>query len=211
MRRSRSEIRVLVILSAGFAVLFLLPGFTPGGGTASSSSRTPRGIATGREVAITFDDLPGVSVAGGDAAERPAAQDLAWAAMTRRLLEALVRARVPVVGFVNSGKLVRDGSAVPARTELLRSWRDAGFELGNHTAGHVDRHRVPLAEFEADVVSGETAVQALEDETSGAKRLRWFRHPFLHTGRTLEEKRALESFLAQRGYRIAPVTIDNSE
>jgi len=45
----------------------------------------------------------------------------------------------------------------------------------------------------------------------GQKGLRWFRHPYLHTGRTLEEKRALEEFLSSRGYRIAPVTIDNSE
>jgi Asp-tRNA(Asn)/Glu-tRNA(Gln) amidotransferase A subunit family amidase len=39
----------------------------------------------------------------------------------------------------------------------------------------------------------------------------WFRHPFLQTGRDLETKRAVESWLAGRGYRVAPVTIDNSE
>jgi len=42
-------------------------------------------------------------------------------------------------------------------------------------------------------------------------RLRWFRHPFLHTGTTLPDKRALEAFLADRGYRVAPVTVDNAE
>jgi hypothetical protein len=43
------------------------------------------------------------------------------------------------------------------------------------------------------------------------RTLRWFRHPYLHTGRDLETKRAVEAFLAARGVRVAPVTIDNAE
>ena len=39
-------------------------------------------------------------------------------------------------------------------------------------------------------------------------KLRYFRHPFLDTGRDLETRRQAEMFLAQRGYRIAPVTMD---
>ena len=41
--------------------------------------------------------------------------------------------------------------------------------------------------------------------------LRFFRHPFLHVGRSLENKAAFERFLAEHGYRVAPVTIDNDE
>ena len=41
--------------------------------------------------------------------------------------------------------------------------------------------------------------------------LRFFRHPFLHTGRDLENRAAFERFLAAHGYRVAPVTIDNDE
>ncbi len=43
------------------------------------------------------------------------------------------------------------------------------------------------------------------------RTLRFFRHPFLHTGRDLETKHALERFLDEHGYRVAPVTIDNQE
>jgi peptidoglycan/xylan/chitin deacetylase (PgdA/CDA1 family) len=165
----------------------------------------------GREVAVTFDDLPAVSVAGGGRSASPREAEAAWRRMTERLVGALVRARVPVVGFVNSGKLLVDGDErpVPARVDLLRRWLDAGFELGNHTASHVDRHTVALADYEADVERGEPELRKLLDERGG--RLRWFRHPYLHTGRSLDEKRALEEFLARRGYRVAPVTIDNSE
>src|SRR5258708_9134630 len=37
---------------------------------------------------------------------------------------------------------------------------------------------------------------------------RYFRHPFLQLGPTNELERAFESFIAARGYQIAPVTID---
>jgi hypothetical protein len=42
-------------------------------------------------------------------------------------------------------------------------------------------------------------------------RLRYFRHPFLMTGRSLEVKNEIAKFLNGHGYIIAPVTIDNSE
>ena len=42
-------------------------------------------------------------------------------------------------------------------------------------------------------------------------KLRYFRHPFLNTGPDLATKKAFEAFLAERGYTVAPVTIDNME
>lgn len=169
-------------------------------------ARAPAVVARPREVAVTFDDLPGVAVARP---EPGAGQTAALVAMTGNLLATLTAERVPVVGFVNEGKLGPAGAPAPDRVALLRAWRDAKFELGNHTAGHPDLHRVALSEFEEDVVRGEPVVRGLLAETGG--RLRWFRHPFLHTGTSLADKRALEAFLARRGYRVAPVTIDNSE
>ncbi len=40
---------------------------------------------------------------------------------------------------------------------------------------------------------------------------RYFRHPFLNTGPDLETKEALERFLDEHGYTVAPVTIDNDD
>ena len=40
------------------------------------------------------------------------------------------------------------------------------------------------------------------------QKMRYFRHPYLDVGRDLQTRRAAEAFLAQRGYRIAPVTMD---
>jgi peptidoglycan/xylan/chitin deacetylase (PgdA/CDA1 family) len=169
---------------------------------ARPASRT---TAPARELAVTFDDLPGVSVVAG------AGEDASSALrrMTGKLVGVLSSEHVPTVAFVNEGKLGPFGAADPDRVSLLRRWSDAGVELGNHTFGHLDFHRVPLAEFKEDVSRGEPVTRDLL-ALRGA-RLRWFRHPFLHTGTRIEDRRALEEFLASRGYRIAPVTIDNSE
>ena len=150
---------------------------------------------------MTFDDLPGVSVIGEGTP--------ALAAMTRDLLAAIRAAGAPATGFVNENKLRADGAVEPARVELLRSWLDAGLDLGNHTWSHPDFQRTPIDAFEADVIRGEEVTSSLLARKG--RRLRYFRHPFLHTGRDLEAKRALERFLANRGYTVAPVTHDNSE
>ena len=166
-----------------------------------------KAIAGGaRTVAVTIDDLPGPPA--GLVSNDPAA----LAAMTARLLAALAQHRVPAIGFVNEGKLVVDGEGaegVAARTAVLRQWIDAGLELGNHTYSHRSLNRLPLDEFEADVLRGEPVTRSLLAEKG--KSLRYFRHPFLQVGLELPKRRAFEKFLAERGYTIAPVTIDNDE
>ncbi|MDQ2870900.1 MAG: polysaccharide deacetylase family protein [Acidobacteriota bacterium] len=183
-------------------IAWILFGLAASAGRPGSAGAPAR---PAREVAVTFDDLPGVSVtrAGspGDTA--------ALVAMTSKLLRTLGDRHVPAVGFANTGKLGPAGSPAPERLAVLRSWRAAGLELGNHTFSHPDLHRAGLSAFERDVELGEPDLRALLAETGG--RLRWFRHPFLHTGLSLDDKLALEGFLAGRGYRIAPVTFDNSE
>ena len=156
-----------------------------------------------RDVAITFDDLPIAGVLPRDIASSRA--------LTDRLLRAIAAHHVPVVGFVNESKLATGkGDAVdPDRVALLRRWLDAGLELGNHTYSHADFHTSSLADFEADVIKGEATTRRLLEERG--RTLRFFRHPFLHTGRDLATRAAFERFLAERGYRIAPVTIDNDE
>ncbi len=159
-----------------------------------------------RSVSVTIDDLPGPTA--GVVSNEPAA----LAAMTGQLLAALARHRVPAIGFVNEGKLVVDGEGAvgaAARAAVLRQWIDAGLELGNHTYSHRSLNRVPLDEFRADVLRGEPVTRGLLAEKGQA--LRYFRHPFLQVGLDLPKRRAFEKFLAERGYTIAPVTIDNDE
>jgi len=160
---------------------------------AESSSR--------RAVTVTFDDLPVVSVEPRNIKT--------YREVTTKLLGSIAAHNVPAIGFVNESKLLNDGARDEARVALLRMWTDARLELGNHSFSHHDLHSTPLAAFQVDVVRGETDTRALLQKSG--RKLRYFRHPFLHTGRDIETKHAFEKFLAGRGYTVAPVSIDNSE
>lgn len=154
-----------------------------------------------RQVAITIDDLP----LGGDCSGPCEIQYVRQ--ITAQLLTPFRDEHVPLIGFVNAGKcssLARDHLR-----QLLEMWLDAGAELGNHTASHVDLNRTPLADYEADISNGEPAIRTAL--ASRGLALRYFRHPFLHAGRDLETKHQLERYLGKHGYRIAPVTLDNSD
>ena len=157
--------------------------------------------APDQRIALTIDDLPWQRLDERD--------DPELAQRHAQLLAALKAAQVPVVGFVNEIKLERDGQVQPARVQMLRDWRDAGFELGNHTRGHVDLHAIGLEAYEQDILRGEQTLRPLLAERGQTPR--WFRHPYLRAGQTPQQRAALVAFLDQHGYRIAPVTVDNSE
>lgn len=152
--------------------------------------------APDRQVAITIDDLP----AGSNTL--PAVPVIE---MTTKLLTTLREQKVPVVGFVNEKKLYKFGET-DDRIKALRMWLDYGFELGNHTFSHSSLNKVGLKAWEDDVVQGENVTSLLLAEHK--MKLRFFRHPFLDTGRDLLTRREAEAFLANRGYHIAPVTLD---
>ena len=150
-----------------------------------------------REVAITIDDLP------AGAAESMSAA--AITEMTGKLLNTLREQKVPVVGFVNEKKLLKFGE-VDQRIRALQMWVDYGFELGNHTFSHSSLNQVGLQAWEDDVVQGENVTRVLLSDRK--MKLRYFRHPYLDTGRDLKTRTEAEAFLAARGYHIAPVTLD---
>lgn len=152
-----------------------------------------------RRIALTFDDLPGVS-------RRHSLEALDD--MSTRLLATLRISKVPAIGFVNEGGLDVDGER-DARIAILRQWIVAGMTLGNHTYSHTSLSRTPLAKYEADVLKGEVITRQLLAHVN--QQPRWFRHPFTHTGPTLDIKMAFERFLAEHGYRVAPFTIETAD
>jgi peptidoglycan/xylan/chitin deacetylase (PgdA/CDA1 family) len=151
-----------------------------------------------RAIAITIDDLP-----AGAANSMTAAS---ITEMTTKLLATLREQKVPAVGFVNERKLYFNWGEVDERIKALNMWLDSGFELGNHTYGHTSLNRVTLKEWEDAVIQGESVTRLLLAQHK--MKLRYFRHPYLDTGRDLQTRREAENFLVERGYRIAPVTLD---
>ncbi len=110
---------------------------------------------------------------------------------------------------MNEEKLYRNDSLIVDRVDLLKQWLNAGFDLGNHTYSHKSLNRIPAKDYIEDIVKGERTIRGLI-ENSG-KELVYFRHPFLQTGRNIEVRDSLGNFLKEHNYKIAPVTIDNSD
>jgi peptidoglycan-N-acetylglucosamine deacetylase len=188
MKPALAFLCTLVVICLG------LRGFAPRVSAApQASASTPD-----RQVAITIDDLPAGAAQFMTAAE--------ITAMTTKLLAALKRENVPAVGFVNERKLYYNWGEVDERIKTLNAWLDAGFDLGNHTYAHTSLNQAGLKDFEESVIQGESVTRLLL--TQHKKKLRYFRHPYLDTGRDLQTRRDAEAFLTARGYRIAPVTID---
>ena len=156
---------------------------------------------TKRLMAVTVDDLP--------VAQPSWHTDRQMDRITADLLKIFAEHRVPAVGFVNEGKLEVDGEVDSFRLEILQRWLDAGLELGNHGYSHLDLHRVSPEDWKADVLRGEVATRNLVE--AGGDRLEYFRHPFLHTGMSVDIQADTSEFLRSHGYVVAPVTIDNSE
>jgi peptidoglycan/xylan/chitin deacetylase (PgdA/CDA1 family) len=179
-----------------FAGLLLISILTTSAGSRNQSEK---------QVAITFDDLP----------SQPTYNINILKELTSKLLETLQRNKVPAIGFVNEAKLgQRSGTRfkqdeVEARTAVLKLWVDAGFELGNHTYSHLDLFSSSAEKFEKDLIAGEQITRKLM--AAGGKKLRYFRHPNLNTGPSLEMKSAFDQILAAHNYIVAPVTVDNQD
>ncbi len=155
-------------------------------------------VARAEGVALTFDDLPTMALTG----------DAPYALKTTTaLLAGLRRHGAPATGFVIGERLEGDGGS--EHTRLVKAWRDAGMGLGNHTYSHDSLNKTPVADYIADVEHTDRILRPLL--AARGRPLQWFRHPFLETGDTLETRRAFESWLAAHGYRVAPVTLENSD
>ncbi|MDH3733631.1 MAG: polysaccharide deacetylase family protein [Gemmatimonadota bacterium] len=197
------------VLAAGICVGLLAvawvaatPARSASGGSAlyARSGGSLTGGGAERRIVLTYDDLP---------ANIFRDSERAVAGITHDLVDAVNRHGIPAIGFVNESKLYPDGDLDSARVAFLQYWVAAGLELGNHSFSHPDLHSTDVAAFEMDVLAGERVTRELLAAVGRSPR--YFRHPFLHTGRSLEIKSRVEAFLDDHGYRVAPVTIDNHE
>jgi len=185
-----------------FVAVLLLGGIAGGQPSLTNATQSAK---PQRKMALTFDDLPYVN---------PARQDFLPHAqrITTEILRVLRAHRAPAVGFVNEGKLQAAGE-VDKRTALLRQWVDAGMVLGNHTYSHTEFNQLTSEQFRDEISKGEVVTRRLMASRPEARKpyQLYFRHPMTHTGETKEKKEAIEQFLAARGYRVTPHTIENSD
>jgi peptidoglycan-N-acetylglucosamine deacetylase len=155
------------------------------------------GAAQAENVALTFD-LP---IYGPRGSTKEAQ------AITHALLQGLHRHHLPATGFVNEIQL--DGADRTQRIALLANWLDAGMDLGNHSYSHLSLNQTPVDAYIADVARGEAVTAPLL--AARGRKERWYRYPYLETGSTAEVRQKFEGWLRDHGYRVAPVTMENSD
>jgi peptidoglycan/xylan/chitin deacetylase (PgdA/CDA1 family) len=148
-------------------------------------------------VALTFDDLPVFGPYKTAEGQR----------ITTKLLAGIRRHHWRAIGFVNEIQL--DGPDRTQRIALLRQWLDDGFDLGNHSYSHFSLNHTPVNAYIADVAKGEIVTKELL--AARGRTERWYRYPYLETGLTLKVRHQFESWLVGHGYRVAPVTMENSD
>ena len=143
------------------------------------------------KIAFTFDDLP---------QHGPLPPNETRLQVITKLISALHAADMPpIYGFVNGQPL----DANPDEMAVLKAWHDAGNPLGNHTWSHMNLNQHTLEEWEADTTRNEPLLSSLMKNEDW----HWLRFPFLAEGDTPEKKAAARAFLAQRGYKVAGVTM----
>lgn len=182
----KAIIRYSLIIGIVAAIAAMLP---------FAAAAQPAVPDTPRSIAVTIDDLP--TVRGRDIQR--------MRNITSGLLGHIAADQIPATGFVNEKKL-GEPVALPERVALLAQWIEAGLDLGNHSYSHPDFFKTPLADYQTDVLRGDTIITRLL-----GRRPQYFRHPYLNTGPDRQTKHAFDRFLAENGYAVAPVTIDNDE
>ena len=156
------------------------------------------GAAAAEPVALTFDDLPTMALDDSPAYARETNQ---------RLLAGLRRHHLPAIGFVIGRQL--EGAGRAPGEAILQTWLDAGLQLGNHTWSHESLNKTPVGDYIADVKQNDDLLRPLLKAHGQSPR--WFRHPYLDTGDSLLTKHTFEAWLQRNGYRVAPVTMENSD
>lgn len=142
-------------------------------------------------MAVTFDDLP-------FAYARHLTIDQQRDAVAR-VLTALRKHGITATMFVI-------GQAVTEQNRgLVDAVVQAGHAIGNHSFSHRDLGTISAEDYVADIQKGGEAI------APWLKGTHYFRYPFLRQGNTADKRDTVLSWLALRGIRVAPVTIDNDD
>ena len=159
---------------------------------AACATTAPTGPATGKRIALTFDDTP-----------RSAGPFLTPDQRAARLRAGLRRAGVEQAAFfVNPGSIAER----PSGLQHILEYAADGHVIANHSNTHPQLSDTPTADYIADIEAAEEWLKKVPGHRP------WFRYPFLDEGRKDKAKRdAVRAALARNGLRNGYVTVDASD
>ncbi|MBN9229910.1 MAG: polysaccharide deacetylase [Legionella sp. 40-6] len=164
--------------------LFILAFFTPVNVTAESFLH-PHTIGKGNKyIALTIDDLPFVGEYRNF--------------HLNMIIESMQKAHITATGFIIAKEVRKDNWS------MLHKFRDAGFTLGNHTLTHADLSKLSRAQYSREIQEADTLLQPVMTKP------KYFRFPYLAMS-SGQKKEDILCLLAQKKYRVAPITIDSKD
>lgn len=146
-----------------------------------------------REVALTIDDLPLVASKMDTAGNQQRATE-----RFNKLVEALTANKIPATGFVIAGAIAK------GQWSFLEQFKNAGFDVGNHTYSHYNLNQMNAEKYIADLDKADKILTPLLTEP------KYFRYPYLAEGNKTTKPKVL-NYLNEKHYVVAPVTIDSKD
>lgn len=131
-------------------------------------------FAEEKEIAITIDDLPFVGSGTSTPASLKRTQDRFMA-----IVKALVDNQVPATGFAIGGAVAKN------EWDLLETFRNQGFALGNHTYTHKSLNNMSADKYISDIDRADTVLAPVMTEP------KYFRYPYLAEGKGQKNKKYL--------------------
>lgn len=151
-------------------------------------------------VAITIDDLPVVTLQKDFNTHK---------IITGRLLSALNENKINATGFVIGNKLYKNETLDTNEVNLLKLWLNDGMELGNHSYSHKSLNNTDIDVFKEDVIKCDKIIKKILAAYN--KKPVFYRQPYLQFGKNKDKIDEFYKFLQENSYKMAPVTIDNSD
>ncbi len=149
-----------------------------------------------KEVAITIDDVPNVMVYKRHGFSAP-------------LLKSINELSLPVTIFINEKNIYNNEFVNQNFTGLLTWLNNSFIDGGNHSFSHFNYADIPLETFQYDIIKGEVITREILKQKHQA--LTYFRFPYNSLGSDSITHQQINSFLTQRGYTIAPFTIESED
>lgn len=142
------------------------------------------GFAQNKQIAITIDDLPFVGEYRNF--------------HLKMLMNTMKEQEVPATGFIIARE-VR-----PSNWSMLNTFRDEGFDLGNHTYSHANLNKIATKQFIHEIRRSDKLLAKVMTKP------KYFRYPYLAMG-TGYKKNEVLCYLEKKHYHVAPITIDSKD
>ncbi len=154
-----------------------------------SATSAPPAQTHPKQIALTFDDCP-----------RKTSTLMTGMERAKKLTQALKENNVHEAAF-----FCNSPSRAPDGPQRIQHFADQGHVIANHSATHPDFNKTPIEKYMKDIDQGH------KDLAQFPNFKKWFRYPYLHEGKTNQDRNAIRALLAKLNYKNAYVTIDTAD